>query len=53
MKMTDVTTDITSYVILHHTIYGPVDFGYWHLVSMVEEGCGRGRVVWLARGATG
>ena len=24
---TDVTSDITSSVISHHTIYGPVDFG--------------------------
>ena len=27
MKTTDVTSDMTSYVFLHHTIYGPVDLG--------------------------
>ena len=41
VKMCDVTSDITSYVILHHTIYGQVDFGKWYIGSMVEEGCGR------------
>ena len=48
VKTTDVTSDITSYVILHRTIYGPVD---WCIESMVEKGCGRWRVVWLAMGA--
>ena len=27
VKTTIVTSDITSYVILHDTIYGPVNFG--------------------------
>ena len=37
--MTNVASDITSNVILHHTIYGPVDFG----VVYREHG---GRKVW-------
>ena len=48
-KLSDVTSDITSFDILHHTNVAWVDT----VGGVVTEGCGRCRVVWLVMGVVG